>query len=110
MASCAKLTIAEGMRQLPTPDGARSVGLFRHGTLQVKLAALRTTNEQTPHEQDEVYVIMAGAGFLRCEGDRKPFAAGDLIFVPARAQHRFEDFTDDLTVWVLFYGPTGGES
>jgi hypothetical protein len=23
--------------------------------------------------------------------------------------HRFEDFSGDLTVWVLFYGPEGGE-
>jgi hypothetical protein len=24
--------------------------------------------------------------------------------------HRFEDFTDDLAVWVIFYGPEGGEA
>ena len=24
--------------------------------------------------------------------------------------HRFEDFSDDLVVWVLFYGPEGGEA
>jgi hypothetical protein len=23
--------------------------------------------------------------------------------------HRFLDFSDDLTVWVVFYGPPGGE-
>jgi hypothetical protein len=32
------------------------------------------------------------------------------LFVPAGAEHRFEDFTDDLTVWVVFYGPEGGEA
>ena len=26
------------------------------------------------------------------------------------AEHRFEDFTEDLTVWVIFYGPKGGET
>jgi len=23
--------------------------------------------------------------------------------------HRFEDFTEDLLTWVVFYGPEGGE-
>ena len=23
--------------------------------------------------------------------------------------HRFEDFSEDLAVWVIFYGPEGGE-
>jgi hypothetical protein len=26
-----------------------------------------------------------------------------------RELHRFEDFTDDLAVWVVFFGPLGGE-
>ena len=37
------------------------------------------------------------------------FGPGDLIFVPAGAEHRFEDFSDDLETWVAFYGPEGGE-
>ena len=35
---------------------------------------------------------------------------GDLLFVPAGVVHRFEEFTDDLAVWVIFYGPEGGEA
>jgi hypothetical protein len=27
----------------------------------------------------------------------------------AGVEHRFEEFNDDLAVWVLFYGPDGGE-
>ena len=33
-----------------------------------------------------------------------------MIWVPAGAEHRFEDFSDDLAVWVVFYGPEGGET
>jgi uncharacterized RmlC-like cupin family protein len=36
-------------------------------------------------------------------------AAGSFIFVPAGRIHRFENFSSDLTVWVVFYGPEGGE-
>jgi len=25
-------------------------------------------------------------------------------------EHRFENFSDDLAVWVFFYGPEGGEA
>jgi hypothetical protein len=28
---------------------------------------------------------------------------------PPAAVHRFENFTDDFSVWVMFYGPEGGE-
>jgi mannose-6-phosphate isomerase-like protein (cupin superfamily) len=41
---------------------------------------------------------------------RHAFGPGDLLFVPAGVVHRFEDFTDDLAVWVIFYGPEGGEA
>lgn len=35
---------------------------------------------------------------------------GDVLFVPAGVEHRFEDFSDDLAGWVVFYGPEGGEA
>jgi hypothetical protein len=31
------------------------------------------------------------------------------MFVAAGVEHRFEDFSADLAVWVIFYGPPGGE-
>jgi hypothetical protein len=37
------------------------------------------------------------------------FGSGDMLFVPARMEHRFEDFSDDFATWVMFYGPAGGE-
>ena len=41
--------------------------------------------------------------------DIPDFGPGDLLFVPAGVEHRFEEFSDDLAVWVVFYGPDGGE-
>jgi hypothetical protein len=37
-------------------------------------------------------------------------AAANTLFAAAEVEHRFENFTDDLAVWVIFYGPEGGES
>ena len=63
-----------------------------------------------PHTRDEVYVVVQGTGqFLNGEV-RHPFGPGDLLFVPAGVVHRFESFSDDLAVWVIFYGPEGGEA
>jgi hypothetical protein len=30
--------------------------------------------------------------------------------MPARASHRFLDYSGDFATWVMFYGPEGGES
>lgn len=32
------------------------------------------------------------------------------MFVAAGTEHRFEHFSDDLTVWVVYFGPEGGEA
>src|SRR4030095_8140821 len=79
------------------------------GTLDIKLALPERPNRQTPHEQDEVYVVIRGRGFLFHDGRRDPFETGDLLFVAAGVDHRFEDASEDLTVWRIFYGPRGGE-
>ena len=103
------LTVAEGLARLPGPGGERFVELFRHGTLAVELYAPRGGDPQSPHTRDEVYVVAQGRGrFLNGE-TRHPFAPGDVLFVPAGVTHRFEEFSDDLAVWVFFYGPIGGE-
>lgn len=103
------ISLAEAKRGIPGPAGEHAVSLLQRGTLQVKLSLPVFPNRQTPHEQDEVYVIIRGRGVLFHDGERDPFESGDLLFVSAGTEHCFEDFTDDLAVWVVFYGPRGGE-
>ncbi|MGB8771178.1 MAG: cupin domain-containing protein [Candidatus Korobacteraceae bacterium] len=99
-----------GLDQLPSPDGERSIELFRHGTLTVKLYAPRGADNQHPHTRDEVYVIASGTGRFEREGMEVTFGPGDVLFVAAGEQHRFVEFTDDFATWVFFYGPEGGEA
>jgi mannose-6-phosphate isomerase-like protein (cupin superfamily) len=91
-------------------DGQRWVGLFRHGSLEVEFYQPRGTDPQAPHARDEVYVVVAGRGDFVCGGQRQPFEAGELLFAAAGVEHRFENFSDDFSTWVLFYGPQGGEA
>jgi mannose-6-phosphate isomerase-like protein (cupin superfamily) len=102
--------LAEWLGKLPTPEGQRFVVAFERGTLSVELYAPRGFDAQTPHRRDEVYVVVRGQGEFVIEANRHPFRAGDLLFAAAGVAHRFENFTDDLAVWVIFYGPDGGES
>lgn len=105
-----QLTVGDALAKLPGPKGERYVELFRHGTLSIELYAPREHDPQEPHTRDEVYVVVEGTGRFRNGKGRHRFAPGDLLFVPAGVEHRFEEFSDDLAVWVVFYGPEGGEA
>ena len=104
--------LAEAQAGILGPAGEHAVSFLRRGTLNAMLSLGRFAplpRPTTPHAQDEVYVVMHGRGIFFHDGKREPFEAGDLLFVAAGIEHRFEDFTEDLTVWVVFYGPDGGE-
>lgn len=109
MPTQAHLHFATALAQLEAARDARFLTLFTHGTLQIELYAPRGDDPQKPHVQDEIYVIAQGSGTFFNGETRQPFTVGDLLFVPARVEHRFEDFTDDFATWVFFYGPAGGE-
>ena len=85
-------------------------GVFRHGSLAIELYQPDTVDTQTPHDRDEVYVVISGSGTFMCDNARSAFGSGDLLFVPANTIYRFENFSDDFQTWVIFYGPVGGES
>jgi mannose-6-phosphate isomerase-like protein (cupin superfamily) len=95
--------------RIPTPHGRRFTRVFEHGSLTVELYAPRGTDPQQPHTRDEVYVVISGHGTFVSGDSRQPFEPTDFLFVPAGVPHRFEEFSDDVLVWVIFYGPEGGE-
>jgi mannose-6-phosphate isomerase-like protein (cupin superfamily) len=103
-------TAAELQRQLPGPAGQRFAVAVERGSLSIELYAPRGSDPQQPHTRDEVYVVIAGRGEFVNGSERHAFAPGDLMLVPAGVEHRFEQFTDDLAVWVVFYGPEGGDA
>jgi mannose-6-phosphate isomerase-like protein (cupin superfamily) len=105
-----RLTVLDALARLPGPNGARFAKLFEHGTLEVEVYAPRGADPQQPHKRDEIYVVATGSGTFFCDGKRESFGPSDFLFAPAGVEHRFENFTDDLVVWVIFYGPDGGEA
>jgi mannose-6-phosphate isomerase-like protein (cupin superfamily) len=66
-------------------------------------------DDQSPHAEDEIYVVTAGqAGFAGPWG-RVVVGPGSVLYVPAGEEHRFVDVTEDLTLLVIFAPPYSGE-
>ena len=97
-------------RRAPLQPGRASALLLEHGTLELRFYAPPGHDPQTPHSRDELYVVASGSGWFVCGEARVAFVAGDALFVPAGAPHRFEAYSDDFATWVMFYGPEGGEA
>lgn len=110
-----KAGIVEALAWLPRPKtekwplGVWDVDAIAHGTMFVSVFAPRTTDFQTPHTQDELYLVVSGRGLFLANNIQYSFEPGDVLFVPAGVEHRFIEFTPDFATWVVFYGPPGGE-
>jgi mannose-6-phosphate isomerase-like protein (cupin superfamily) len=91
--------------KLPFPPGRLSKQAFDTGDIELRLYAPRGKDEQVPHDRDELYVVMAGTGRFKRGSETVPFGPGDVLFAAAHEEHRFLDFSADLQLWVLFYGP-----
>jgi mannose-6-phosphate isomerase-like protein (cupin superfamily) len=103
-----RITLEAFQNGVATSVGRAFVGL-RHGTMRTLLYAPQVHDDQAPHKQDEIYIIQSGHGRLRKGAETRAFGPGDVLFVEAEADHRFEDFSEDFAAWAIFWGPTGGE-
>src|ERR1051325_8952563 len=99
------------MHERLTPEGAQAalraggrefVELFRHGTLAVEFYRPQGVDRQKPHTRDEVYVVVSGSGTFVCAGERRAFAAGEVLFAAAGGEHNFEGFSDAFAPWGFF--------
>jgi mannose-6-phosphate isomerase-like protein (cupin superfamily) len=104
-----KVSIADALIRLERSNGAFFTKVMDHGSMSVEIYRPIKTDQQTPHQQDELYVIISGRGEFLNDGKRVAFNPGDVLFVAAGIEHRFENFTDDFSTWVIFYGMAGGE-
>lgn len=104
-----RFTVEKALRLAAESEEGRYGVLLQHGTLELGFYKPEGSNPQQPHDQDEVYIVQSGNGYLVHGDDRRPFEAGEALFVPAGEVHRFDDFSDDFAAWVIFYGPVGGE-
>jgi len=62
-------------------------------------------DDQRPHTEDEVYIVISGSGSFVGGSERMDVGAGTTLFVPAGEDHRFVDIVEDLVVLVVFSPP-----
>lgn len=99
-----KFALSDATRKLAdADDNFVTLMTGKHGRLL--LFAPEGEDRQTPHTQDEFYIVVSGSGSFRRGDETVPFVAGDVLFVPAGVAHRFESFSDDFQTWVIFFGP-----
>lgn len=75
-------------------------------TLHAGLYELESGAEdhQKPHDDDEIYYVISGRASFNVEGASRPVQPGDVIYVAAGEEHRFEEIEEDLKLLVVF-GP-----
>lgn len=112
-------------REAPIEPGHLSAILLQHGSMQLRWYTPNHFDPQTPHDRDEIYMVAAGSALFMRAKEATPFGEeegmalhgnervsvgfGDILFVPAGTQHRFEAMSPDFGTWMIFYGPEGGE-
>lgn len=111
----AREAITQALNAGDSPLGLPAALLLERGTLKLYFYEPRGEDRQTPHDQDEVYVVMRGSGTFAIGEkedslDRFSVQTGDVIFAQAGALHRFENFTDDFGTFVIMYGAEGSET
>ena len=94
-----------GRYRCPDADGANDftqqlvVPDLSIGTYSIPAGGV---DDQSPHTEDEIYVVTTGhARFVTPEGSAD-VAPGDVLYVPAGEPHRFVDVTEDLALLVVF--------
>lgn len=120
-----KLRVTVADAKITPNDAGRATSLMlAHGSMELRWFAPKEHDSQTPHDRDELYIIVSGTGvFMRgveslpfddtslpIQGEERiRFGPGDALFVAAGTVHRFEEFSEDFASWIVFYGPEGGE-
>lgn len=80
---------------------------LRERNMSVGLYALDAgqADPQSPHGQDEVYVVMSGRASITVGMETTQVARGSVVYVPAGTAHKFHHITEDLRVLVMFSPP-----
>lgn len=60
------------------------------------------TDPQKSHDQDEIYYVVRGKAKIRIGTEERSVGQGNVIFVEARAEHRFFDVDQELLLLVVF--------
>jgi mannose-6-phosphate isomerase-like protein (cupin superfamily) len=90
--------------ELQDRTGELYLEFLRRDSLSCGLYVLEpgADDPQQPHQEDEVYVVLAGRARLTVAGQDQPVGPGSVVFVARTVAHRFSDVTERLSALVFF--------
>jgi len=77
------------------------------GTYSIPAGGL---DDQTPHTEDEIYMVRSGRATLVTTSGIVDVGPGSVVFVPAGEPHRFTEVSEDLALVVVFAPPYGSRA
>src|SRR6476660_8826674 len=102
---------AEAGAYQPPPSGEPNDWIVHLSTSDLSLGTYSIpaggVDDQSPHTEDEIYVVSAGRARIVTDSDEADLKPGDVIYVPAGEGHRFVDIAEDLTL-LVFFAPAYG--
>jgi len=60
---------------------------------------------QAPHDEDEIYYVLAGKAKMRLGDTERIVGPGSLLYVGATENHSFFEIEEDMTLLVFFASP-----
>jgi mannose-6-phosphate isomerase-like protein (cupin superfamily) len=90
--------------ELQERTGELYLEFLRRDSLSCGLYVLEpgADDPQGPHQEDEVYVVLAGRARLAVAGRDQPVGPGSVVFVARTVPHRFSGVTERLSALVFF--------
>jgi mannose-6-phosphate isomerase-like protein (cupin superfamily) len=104
-----KAELEDLIAQARVAPGGYAAEVLRSELLSVGLYLLPAggTDDQEPHDEDEVYYTVRGRATLRVGVEEHAVGPGTVLFVPAGAVHFFHDIAEEL-ILVVFWAPPEG--
>jgi len=109
-AANSRVALHAALERLAREPGKEYLVVLERAGVEVGIYRPVDQDSQSPHERDELYVIISGHGDFFLGPERLPFEPGDVLYVPAGESHHFENFSVGFATWVIFFegGSDGG--
>jgi mannose-1-phosphate guanylyltransferase len=73
-------------------------------SMRVEIARFPNPAPKYPHDEDELYYIISGAGTARVGDEEFAITEGDLVYVERGREHAFVDVEEEITALIVFAG------
>jgi mannose-6-phosphate isomerase-like protein (cupin superfamily) len=83
---------------------ARYLEFLRVPDLSMGLYVLKAgaTDTQSPHDEDEIYVVSSGRAKVRVGDEDRELQPGSIVYVAKRVPHKFHSISEELHLLVFF--------